>query len=308
MFQYHIININVLSFSRDSLLPVCKVILTSSCLNLFDHGLDISLLGFVILLQQLNKRNMPSRQLPYTDKMKYEAMKTAIEVTESLSVHDRAISKTTFDELLSTFSRFEQIYKSREKLKHDNDYKALRNKARMYIEHYLQVTMMAVEREEFPADTLAYYGLKPGSKKLPDLRTDKKLIDFGKFLFEADSKRILEGGKYITNPGKYKQTKTFIDNKRLEAKLCIRKVWDEIEEAYSHLSPSLRRKAAIKYGVIYIDNAKERQSKYQPENGTLFTVHDIPEQEPELHNIREQNHSQVKRREHISEKQSNMFS
>ncbi|MDA3820685.1 MAG: hypothetical protein PF590_09525 [Candidatus Delongbacteria bacterium] len=274
---------------------------------------------------------MPSRQLPYTDKMKYEAMKTAIEVTESLSVHDRAISKTTFDELLSTFSRFEQIYKSREKLKHDNDYKALRNKARMYIEHYLQVTMMAVEREEFPADTLAYYGLKPGSKKLPDLRTDKKLIDFGKFLFEADSKRILEGGKYITNPGiavvkvwfekfvstrknhqvqvdKYKQTKTFIDNKRLEAKLCIRKVWDEIEEAYSHLSPSLRRKAAIKYGVIYIDNAKERQSKYQPENGTLFTVHDIPEQEPELHNIREQNHSQVKRREHISEKQSNMFS
>lgn len=274
---------------------------------------------------------MPSRQLPYTDKLKYEAMKMAIEVSKSLPVHERAISKSRFDELLSTFSRFEQIYMSREKLKHDNDYKALRNKARMYIEHYLQVLIMAVEREELPSDALLYYGLKPGSKKIPALHTDNKLIDFGKFLFEADSKRILEGGKYITNPGiavvkvwfekyvsarenhrvqvdKYKQNKAFLDNMRHEAKLCIRKVWDEIEDAYSHLSPPLRRKAAIKYGVIYIDNAKERQSKYLPENGTLFTVNDIPEQEPELHNIREQDKTPVKRREHMKEKQSSMFS
>lgn len=251
---------------------------------------------------------MPSRQLPYTDKMKYEAMKTAIEVSESLHADECGISKSTFNELLSTFSRFEQIYISRQKLKHDNDYKAFRNKARMYIEHYLQVLIMAVERGELPSDALLYYGLKPGSTKLPDLRTDNKLIDFGKFLFEADSKRILEGGKYITNPGiavvkvwfekyvsarenhrvqieKYRNNKDFIEQIRWEAHACIKNTWDEIEMSFEHLSPALKRKAAAHYGVMYVESPREQAIRTAPSTGSLFNRDEIPEKEPEIRTV-----------------------
>ncbi len=248
---------------------------------------------------------MPSRQLPYTDRLKYEAMKTAIEVSENLPVNERALSKSTFDELLSTFSQFEQIYKSREKLKHDNDYKALRDKARLYIKHYLQVMLMAVERGELSPDVLSYYELKPGTKKLPGLQSDKKLIAFGKFLFEADAKRILEGGKHITNPGiavvkvwfekyvsaynnhqvqvtKYKNNKDFLKQIRQKAHDCIKNTWDEIEASFEHLSPALKRKAAARYGVMYVESQREQALRSAPSTGSLFTRDEIPEEEPKI--------------------------
>lgn len=273
---------------------------------------------------------MPTRKLPNTDKMQYDAMKTAIDMIRNFPENERAVSKKTCDELLATFSRFEQIYKSREKLKHNNEYKALHNKARLYIRHYLQVLIMAVERGELPESSLAYYGLKPDTKQLPRLNSVKHILDYGQALFEADAKRILDGGKYVTNPSiavvkvwfeklvnaqenhrvqaeKFKHNKAFFNQIRHEAKICISKVWDEIEEAYGHLSPAMKRKAAAKYGVVYVDGSKERKARSAPQNGTLFSSSDIPEEEPEINNIAGSKPHPKKQITETKEKQGSMF-
>ncbi|MFO7879605.1 MAG: hypothetical protein ACQES0_04735 [Bacteroidota bacterium] len=251
---------------------------------------------------------MPSRKLPQNDTMRYEAMKMALEVADKQAVGDCAFGRATYDELKAMFSRFEQIYQSMEKLKDHQEYLPLQKKARLYITHYLQVMLMAVERGELPENTTEYYGIKPGSWKLPKLQSDKQLIEYGKSLFERDAKRISEGGKYITNPGiavvkvwfekyldawenhqlqlkKYKNNKHFLEQMRHDANACIKNVWDEVEAAYEHLRPALKRKAAAKYGVMYVESSRERAIRSAPATGSLFNKHDIPEEEPEMRTI-----------------------
>jgi hypothetical protein len=236
-------------------------------------------------------------------------MKNALKASDNVPVEDCALSRATYDELKGMFSRFEQIFLSMEKLKNNREYLPLQEKARLYITHYLQVMLMAVERGELPENTPEYYGIKSGSNRLPKLQSDKQLIDFGKSLFEMDAKRISEGGKYITNPGiavvkvwfekylnawenhqvqlkKYKNNKEFLEQMRFNANACIKTVWDEVETAYDHLRPALKRKAAAKYGVVYVESARERAVRTAPSPGSLFDKNDIPEEEPEMQSVK----------------------
>ncbi len=251
---------------------------------------------------------MPSRKLPQTDRMRYEAMKNALKASDNVPVEDCALSRAIYDELKGMFSRFEQIFLSMEKLKNNKEYLPLQEKARLYITHYLQVMLMAVERGELPENTPEYYGIKSGSYRLPKLQSDKQLIEFGNALFENDAKRISEGGKYITNPGiavvkvwfekylnawenhqvqlkKYKNNKVFLEQMRSDADACIKSVWDEVENAYDHLRPALKRKAAAKYGVVYVESSREKAMRSAPATGSLFNKDDIPEEEPEIRSM-----------------------
>jgi hypothetical protein len=251
---------------------------------------------------------MPSRKLPQTDRMRYEAMKKALDMADSLPIEDRAFRKATYDELKAMFSRFEQIFLSMEKLRNNHEYMPLQEKTRQYITHYLQVMIMAVERGELPENTPSYYGLKPGSVGLPKLKSAKQVIEFGKTLFENDAKRISKGGKYITNPSiavvkvwfekfvsaynnhqvqvkKYKNNKDFLEQMRREAHVCIKNTWDEIEASFEHLSPALKRKAAARYGVMYIESPREQAIRTAPSTGSLFKKDDIPEEEPEIRTV-----------------------
>jgi hypothetical protein len=242
---------------------------------------------------------MPNRILPNTDKLRYQVMKQAVEKLSDTSSAENVIDKDQYNKLLSILSRFEQIFLSREKLKADIEYLSAQEKAGLFLKHYLMVIQMAVQRNEMPSNILQFYGLENVNSKIPPFNTCKQILELAPKIFEADSRRIAQGGKYVTNPSiavvkvwfenfsdihenhknqveKYKNHQDFIQSLRREANQVIAEVWDDIEQAFSHLTQEEKIIATTEYGIIYKPSKKELELEKLPKTGSLFAPEQIP--------------------------------
>jgi len=231
---------------------------------------------------------MPYRRLPTTDKARIRAINAAINLADKNDVENLAFSKASYQELKQVKTAFEnnllQYETDLKKLSEKNkEYKALMEKAVMYISHFIQVLYMTVERGEIKEEALVLYGLESFNRKVPALNTEDDVLKWGAKLIEGEQKRIQKGGSPIYTPSialvkvkledfsdiaVYMQNMRKISarsydrmkNIRISTNNFISNLWNEIEEQVKSDSPKHKRQQTQEYGIVYIFRRKEKKN------------------------------------------------
>jgi len=233
-----------------------------------------------------NLRTMPYRRLPNTDLARLRALQKALEKASVASFNDQFIPY----KILSEAQRFYAQFKTTVSQKNDThetrvnankQYRHEKEKARMYISHFIQVLNLAVVRGEIKKQQKELYGLDPNIHVVPDLSGDEDILVWGKRIIEGEQKRISEGGYPIYNPTinkvqvfynmfkSHQQSHTFhenntdrmytsVDNMRAEADRIIVDIWNTVEEHYKDLLPYEKMQHCKDYGIVYYYRPNEQ--------------------------------------------------
>ena len=230
---------------------------------------------------------MPYRRLPTTDKARRRALDAALKQASKSDenklmfpkhlLHELDLVKTNFENTLIQYNADMDTQSGKNK-----DYKAVMEKAVMYISHFIQVLFMTVERGELKADVLDFYGLSEANGKLPALNTEQEVLDWGHKIIEGEQKRMQTGGSPIYSPSiaivkvkveEFKDIAIFMQNqKRISARSYERmkearkatndfigRMWNEIEEQLENGSPKHKRQRAQEYGIVYVFRRREKK-------------------------------------------------
>jgi hypothetical protein len=143
------------------------------------------------------------------------------------------------------------------------------------------VLNFAIIRGELKPDTRKYFDLEEDEAKLPQLNTERDLIEWGKKLIEGEQKRTAAGLTPITNPTIARVKIHYEDFVRLnishkgllesnsratlkiselreKADKLILNAWNEIEEHFGDCEPALKREKASEFGVVYVFRKHEK--------------------------------------------------
>lgn len=231
---------------------------------------------------------MPYRRLPNTDTARLRALETALKKTEHMPPFDLPISVSTHQELKCFYPEFQQalIYHKetydRQVSKSKSHLESMR-KAKLYISHFVQVLNFAIIRGELKPNIRELFGLDLDEKKLPNLNTEKDLIEWGEKLIAGEQARIAQGQSPITNPTiarvkvhyeefirnhqsqKYLQETHYKATQKIallreKADKIILNIWNEVENNFSNLKADERRMKSETYGVIYVYRKNEKLS------------------------------------------------
>jgi len=157
-------------------------------------------------------------------------------------------------------------------------------KTRLYLSHFIQVLNFAIIREEVPESARAFYGLEDYGNRLPNLRSDADILEWGKRIIDGENQRFKKGGIPIMTPniarvkvwydqfrdGYYNQLTANKTTMRADQKMIeIRKevdtllaaVWDGIEKFYSAYPESERRELAEAYGIVCVLRKGEKETR-----------------------------------------------
>jgi hypothetical protein len=231
---------------------------------------------------------MPYRRLPNTDSARLRAMQKALQKSEGLPPFKLPYTVSTFQELKNFYPEFKQALDYQKdsferqvaKNKHLQD---SQKKAKLYISHFIQVLNFAIIRGELKPETRSLFGMDEDEKKLPQLNTEKEIIEWGEKIITAEQKRLAAGNAPITNPTiarvkvhyedflrshlsqkNLQETQSKGSGKmiqlRSKADEIITRLWNEIEESYSDLTAEEKRESAEKYGLIYVFRKHEKLS------------------------------------------------
>lgn len=222
---------------------------------------------------------MPYRRLPKTDSARLKALKTLLDNSDIYTVRNRFIdwgllnrAQPLHDRLLTATEqhRLSLAAQTRNAAK----LPPLQRRAMMYVSHFLQVLLMAVERGEIKRTKLPLYGLDEAATAIPNIKTADGLIDFGQKAIAGEKARIKEGGRPILNPSigmvstHYDIFREAYDNqKRLQERTAksldeiaairpecdelLLQLWDKIEAHYAHLDWNERIQECRRLGIIY---------------------------------------------------------
>lgn len=198
-----------------------------------------------------------------------------------------AIGPKTIEELQTVKSKFENLlthYEMNIQIQADKNhvYKAAMEKARMYIDHFIQVLFLTSERGEINGG-IKYYGLEEFNGKVPPLNTEEEILYWGQKVIDGEQLRIRNGGSAIYNPSialvkikleEFKDTAIFQQNLkrnttrtynamqelRKQTNDFISQLWNEIEEGIPTDVPKHKRQIAQEYGIVYIFRRKEKKT------------------------------------------------
>jgi len=154
-------------------------------------------------------------------------------------------------------------------------------KTRLYLSHFIQVLNLAIQREEIPESAREFYGLEPYGNRIPDMRSEREVLDWGKLIVEGEARRIKAGGIPVMMPNinrvrvwfdpfrdsYYAQITAIKSSRRADENIAaIRKevnsllatVWDEIENRFRNLPEEERRKQSEEYGIVYVRRSGEK--------------------------------------------------
>lgn len=198
-----------------------------------------------------------------------------------------AIGPKTIEELQTVKSKFENLlthYEMNIQIQADKNhvYKAAMEKARIYIDHFIQVLFLTSERGEINGG-IKYYGLEEFNGKVPPLNTEEEILFWGQKVIDGEQLRIRNGGSAIYNPSialvkikleEFKDTAIFQQNLkrnttrtynamqelRKQTNDFISQLWNEIEEGIPTDVPKHKRQIAQEYGIVYIFRRKEKKT------------------------------------------------
>ncbi len=215
-------------------------------------------------------------------------MQKAIQKSEGIPPFKLSFKVSTLQELKFFYPEFRQAVNyqketlDRQTEKNTAHQESLK-KARLYISHFIQVLNFAIIRGELKSETRNLFGLDSDEKKLPQLNTEKDVIEWGEKLIQGEEQRLNKGQAPITNPTiarvkvhyedymrahksqkHLQETHTKAQQKiavlREKADDIILKVWNEVEDHYSNLSAEEKREMAEQMGVVYVYRKNEKLS------------------------------------------------
>jgi hypothetical protein len=228
---------------------------------------------------------MPYRRLPNTDAARIRAMEQALNKGQDLHPFKLAYSTETYVRLQAFLPNFNQYYQLQKQsynkqVQSDKEYQEFKKKAKTYVNHFLRVMHMAVQRKDLRQDTPEFFGLINGHSSLPTLNSEKDIIYWGNKIMEGEAARIRTGQTPITNPTMavvkvhyenfleayhykntlYKRTRDCADKiseLRNTADELIVNIWNEVENTFSDLTDEEKRLKAEDYGLIYVFRKNE---------------------------------------------------
>lgn len=222
---------------------------------------------------------MPYRRLPKTDQTRLRALHVAIEKGERDGVNVPIYSLKAQNEAKNLLSNYEQaLFEYKQSLIKQtlNSRRARSNvkMARLYISHFIQVFNLSVIRGEIKKENKRFYGLDPETHSVPDLTSEKSLLEWGDKVINGEAERLRNGGSPIYNPNIAKvkvyfdifkenqseqkilqlNTSRYLENVVRMRQKCdevILEIWNQIEQAFEELPLPERLEACKKYGLIY---------------------------------------------------------
>ena len=231
---------------------------------------------------------MPYRRLPNTDAARIRAMREALTIGKELPPFKLAYTSKSFVELQAYLPNFENIYVMQRQsmsnqVNSNKEYQEIIKKARTYINHFIKVMNLAIQRGDLRPDTPGFYGLTNGNSSIPPLTSEKDIIEWGKKLIEGEARRQRAGRTSLTNPTiavvkvhyekfldawqfqktLHKRTADYssrIAKMRKEADDIIVNVWNEVESTFSNLEEEQKRSEAEKYGLVYVFRKEELEN------------------------------------------------
>lgn len=230
---------------------------------------------------------MPYRRLPTTDKARLRALNAALEIAAEKELEQLAFSQQILEELKLVKANFKNSMTQYDadvtlQSKKSKDYKTSFEKTRLYVTHFMQVIFMTIERGELKAEVLAHYGMEDLNGRVPQINSEKELLQWGGQLIDGEKKRMQNGGSPIYNPSialvkvnveNFRETAIYQANlkknsirsyekvKKLRSTTndFISRMWNEIEENVGGDSQKHSRQLAQDYGVIYVFRRKEKK-------------------------------------------------
>lgn len=228
---------------------------------------------------------MPYRRLPNTDAARIRAMREALKKGKELPPFKLAYSSSSYVRLQAFLPSFENIYQLQRQsmanqVNSNKSYQEIVKKARIYINHFLKVMNLAMQRGDLRKDTPEFFGLINGNSTFPTLSSEKDVMKWGKCIIEGEANRLRSGRTPITNPTiavvkvhfekfmdawqfqktLHKRTSDYsaqMAEMRKEADEIIVTIWNEVEETFSSISEESKRLEAEKYGLVYVFRKSE---------------------------------------------------
>lgn len=222
---------------------------------------------------------MPYRRLPKTDAARLKALKTVLENNDIYTVRNRVVDwavlnkcRPAYDRLLTALEQHKVRLAAQKRV--SQRIEPLQRNAMIYVNHFLQVLLLAVERGEIKRDHLKLYGLDTDDLSVPPMKSSDAIISIGTKVVEGEKQRLKRGGLPIYNPtiGKVAThldifKEMYVEHKRTmemtekalaniqmlrpEIDQVLLDLWNQIEAHYADLPPEQRFNACRKLGVIY---------------------------------------------------------
>lgn len=241
---------------------------------------------------------MPYRRLPKTDQARIRSLETFIDEA-SKYYHDLPVDANVFADAKREVQQFKLLVTHYGKA-YENQIEAnkkhvdLAKNARMYVSHFIQVLNMCVMRNEIKKELKVLYKLDPEDNNVPDLTSERGLLEWGNNIIVGESERIRLGGFQLYNPTiskvkvhynlfrEYKETQKNYQritehhlSKVVECRdridEIIKQIWDTIEELYKDLPPYSKLQACKTYGLIYYYRRGERELRPEDDHPTAST-------------------------------------
>lgn len=222
---------------------------------------------------------MPYRRLPKTDAARLKALKTLLESDVLYSIRNRFLdyqlvnrAQPAYERLLTANDQYKLSFQAQTRVTPKIE-KAQRT-ALLFLNHFIQVLLMAVERGEVKREKLALYQLSEDTTAVPNLKSIDRLIEWGDKIVNGEKQRIKQGGRPIYNPAigtviahmdvfkdtleqqKKLQARTQrvqdeLNNIRPEVDEIILEVWNQVEKHYENEPPEIRYPECRKLGIVY---------------------------------------------------------
>ncbi len=234
---------------------------------------------------------MPYRRLPNTDQARLRALKAVLEIAEEVSPLDLKVSQRLVMDVKAFAPQFEQgltQYTNSRTLqaKLGANVSESSRQARLYLSHFIQVFNMCITRGEIKPDMRIMLGLEECGSSLPDLTTDKQVLDWGDKIVAGEEQRMAQsGGNRIYNPSiavvkvklsllreNYNKHRDIVqtiqkhhsklDSLRGKADALILEVWNEVEAAYAPIDSEEKRRKCAEYGVVYFYRPREKHKDF----------------------------------------------
>ncbi|MFA6126488.1 MAG: hypothetical protein WC699_04215 [Bacteroidales bacterium] len=229
---------------------------------------------------------MHYRRLPTTDVARLKALHACTRMGEISSLNELAYPAAYIHTLRNIINKLEgakhiQNQARRHKIAVYREYQPNLVKTRLYLSHFIQVLNFAIIREEIPESVRELYGLEEHGNRLPEIRTEAEILEWGYKIIEGENRRLKKGGIPVMTPNIarvkvwYDQFKEGYFNQQTSIKNTIRsdqkmievrkevdsllaKVWDSIEKFYADRPEEERRQLSQAYGIVYILRKNEK--------------------------------------------------
>lgn len=230
---------------------------------------------------------MPYRRLPNTDLSRIAALQAAIKMEGHKENGELVLSYQTIRDAQQILTKFRNEQRQYQQyydqfLKMSKSFREEQRTAHMYVSHFIQVLNMAILRGELRKDIKTGYGLEPDNFKVPTLKSDHDIAEWGEKIIKGEEQRIAHGGVPIYNPNiakvkvhysifadHYYNINTLKKNiaKHLQELTDMRPMvddllqdmWNQVENCYSDYPLSVKFEKCQQYGIVYFLRSSEKK-------------------------------------------------